>query len=497
MSIRNKLILNVALVHLVLISVFVADTLYRQREFLLYETRDGAVNFAQLLSENVLSWVLAEDLMGMDEVLQASARMLHASYACVVAPNGQVLAHTDREKVGTFLVDPESLQLLSGSKKEAHVWRDDPLHVHAAAPLEIHKNQVGWVLVGRDMSGMAEHLRELRNKGLIYTLLAIIIGAFCAWLLSCAVFRQLGHIMGGIRRLRHNDFSSSIPVCSNDEFGHMATALNQASDVLLSSRNVLRGEIRERMEAEKQIRELTCRLVDGNEEERKRLGHDLHDELGQSVTGLLFGLHALKKLLRPDETEARTLCEQLINESKRFGDDVRRVAASQYPVVLERLGLAAEAPALLSEISERTPYLDLNFSIDLPKERLHPRIEASCYRILQEAMANVLRHSEASRVWVELSTMKEWVFLRIADNGKGFAAEDTLEQSAQYSGIGLLGMQARVLAVDGFMEVDSHPGQGCVIDVFLPLIKRSGEGSDSAAGGLPGGKAPQEGVKDA
>lgn len=492
MSIRNKLILSVALVHLVLISVFVADVLFRQREFLLYETRDGAVNFARLLSENVLSWVLAEDLMGMNEVLQASARMLHTGYACVVAPNGQVLAHTERDKVGTFIVDQESIQLFRGDKREAHVWRDDPLFVHAAAPLEIHKNYVGWVLVGMDMSDMAEHLRELRNKGLIYTALAIIIGAFCAWLLSCAIFRQLAHIMGGIRRLRHNDFSSSIPICSNDEFGHIATALNQASDVLLNHQNALRHEIRERMEAENQIRDLTRRLVDGNEEERKRLGHDLHDEFGQSVTGLLFGLHSLKKLLNPKNTEALALCEQMIHESKRFGDDIRRVAASQYPVVLERLGLAAEASALLSELAERHAHLALSFTIDLPKERLHPRIEASCYRILQEAMVNVLRHSGATHAQVELSRMKGWLFLRIADNGKGFDAESMLEQSSRYSGIGLLGMRARVLAVDGLMEVDSHPGAGCVIDVFLPLTMRTDVYPPTPAPGFPEGDAPRK-----
>lgn len=475
MSIRSKLILSVALVHLVLMGIFVADTFFRQREFLLRETRNQAINFAGLMAENVLSWVLAEDLMGMDEVLQASARMTHAGYACVVDPSGQVLAHTEKEKVGTFLNDPESVELLRGGGRKAHIWRNDPSFIHAAAPLAIQNTRVGWVLVGMDMSGMADHLRELRNKGLFYTLVAMLSGAFAAWMLSCFIFRQLSHIMRGIRRLRNNDAFSPIPVFSEDELGHMARALNQTSEFLQSSRSELRREINERMQAEKQIRYLTRRLVDGNEEERKRLGHDLHDEFGQSVTGLLFGLHSLKTLLRPDNTEALELCNQMIDESRRFGEDIRRVAAGQYPVVLERLGLAAEASSFLAEIAERHGRLELDYRIDLPKTRLHPRIEVTCYRILQEGMANVLRHSGATRACVELSIMKDWVFLRMADNGRGFDAEAMLDQSVEYSGIGLLGMRARVLAVDGNMEVDSRPGEGCVIDVFLPLTLRGNE----------------------
>lgn len=476
LSIRNKLILSVALVHLVLMGIFVADILSRQRDFVVQETRRQAVNFAGLMAENVLSWVLAEDLMGMDEVLQAGARMMHADYACVTDPAGHVLAHTDKEKVGSFLSDAEALELLGGGRMEPHIWRDDPAFIHAAAPLSMGRTPVGWVLVGMDMDGVSAHLRQIRGTGLLYTAAAIVAGALAAWLLSLVIFRQLEHIMRGIGRLRNNDFSSPVPVLSGDELGHMADALNQASDFLRSSRSELRREMMEHLQAEKQIRHLTGRLVDGNEEERKRLGHDLHDAFGQSVTGMLFGLHSLKAALRPEDAEAHALCEQMIGEAKRFGDDIRRTAYGQYPVVLERLGLAAEASAFLTEIVERHSYLDMAFEVDLPDERLHPRVEVACYRILQEGMANVLRHSGATRVRVQLSTVREWLFLRMEDNGHGFDAEGMLEDT-QYDGIGLPGMRARVLAMDGMLEVDSRPGAGCILDAFLPLRFRDAPGA--------------------
>lgn len=470
MSIRKKLFLSVVLVYLVLISIYVLDSLWRQREFTIQESRIQAINYATLLSESLLSWVLAEDLMGIDEVLQSSARMPHIKYAFVADSNGQVIANTDREKVGTFLADPESLELLRNKDRKTHIWRDDPSFIHVAAPLGGEKHNLGWTLVGIDTESMAEHLRDLRQKGLGYTLIALICGAVAAWLLSRSILLQLSHIMKGIRRLRDNDFSSPIQVSSHDEFGDLASALNKASDFLRKSRNQLTHEIRERREAERQIRQLTRRLVDGNEEDRKRLGHDLHDEFGQSLTGLLFGLHALKKQIKPGDGEAVELCEQLINASRRFGDDIRRVAAGQYPEVLERLGLKAEVSSFLAELTARgRRELEISHNLDLPERRLHPRIESTCYRIIQEAIGNALRHGNPTKLYVEISVMNEWLFLRIADNGKGFDADSLLEQSR---GIGLPGMRARVLAVDGNMEIKSRPGEGCVIDVFLPIIYR-------------------------
>ena len=117
----------------------------------------------------------------------------------------------------------------------------------------------------------------------------------------------------------------------------------------------------------------------------------------------------------------------------------------------------------------------MTYRVELPEKRLHPRIELACYRILQESLSNVFKHSGASAVHIELTTLGKHIFMRIADNGKGFDAESKFEHAVECSGIGLLGMKARVIAVKGRMEVDSRPGKGCVIDVILPLIYQNEE----------------------
>ena len=471
-SIRSKLILSVACVHLVLMSIFVTDTFFQQEDFLRREKRNQAIYFAELISENVLSWVLAEDLMGMNEVLQASENIIHTAYVCIVDSEGKVLAHTQKDKVGMFLNDKESRLLLASDKEgghKAHVWRKDEAFIHAASPIDIHGTHLGWVLVALSCSELSTHLQELRGNGLIYTCIATLIGALAAWILSCIIFRQLEYIMIGIRGLRKNDTFKPIPVLSDDELGHMAKVLNRTLEYLESSRSELKREIKEHTLAEKQIRQLTRYLVDGNEKERKRLGHDLHDELGQSVTGVLFKLHFLKTLLK-DDPKSLMFCEQIIADTISFGNDIRRVAAGQYPVVLERLGLEAEVNSLLSETAKRHTQIAFTYSVVLPEKRLHSRLEVTCYRILQESLSNVFKHSGATSVHVEMSTLGKHLFMRIADNGKGFDAEKKFDQAVKFSGIGLLGMKARVLAVKGRVEVNSRPGEGCVIDIILPLI---------------------------
>ena len=96
----------------------------------------------------------------------------------------------------------------------------------------------------------------------------------------------------------------------------------------------------------------------------------------------------------------------------------------------------------------------------------------TCYRILQEGLSNIVRHSKATEARIELSVRDDKVYLYLGDNGRGFDAESLLDQTHEYSGIGLLGMRARVLAVEGDMKVVSRPGEGCVIIVFLPLLYR-------------------------
>jgi signal transduction histidine kinase len=470
LSVRTKLAINVTLVHLVLMTFFVVDVYLRQKDFLTREAETSTVSYARLISENISSWLLSEDVMGMDEVLRASVKNFTATYAGIIAQDGQVLIHSDRTQQGRYITDPEAVELLQG-RKVAHIWRTDPTAIHAAAPVIVQDHCLGWVLLGADLKGVSAQLSHLRNQGIVYTAFAMIIGAVAAVLLASSIFRQIRLIMEGVARLRSNDLSGHIPIIVDDEIGHIASALNGAMESLHSSRNELKREIREHLEAEERIHLLTRRIMMGNEEERRRIGHDLHDEFGQSVAGFVFGLHTMHDLIVKDQAGASALCAKLTEYAERLGEDIRRVAAHQYPVALEHLGLPLMVKAYLQEHAQQHPNILFTSRIVTLEKRLEPYIELTAFRILQEAMGNIIRHSEATEVKVTLDRMHEWILLSIEDNGKGFQQQEESELPTNgVSGIGLLGMSERANSVEGYLEVISAPGKGCAVDVFLPLI---------------------------
>lgn len=470
LSVRTKLVVNVTLVHFVLMSIFVVDVYQRQKIFLATEAESSTVNFSRLIAENMSSWLLSEDIMGMDEVLRASVKDFTATYAAVVETDGRVLVHSNPSQQGRYITGPEAIVLLRG-RKQAHIWRKDSTSIHAAAPVIIENRHLGWVLLGTDLGRVSTQLQTLRNQGIAYTVLAMVIGGLAAWLLASSIFRQIHRIMEGVARLRSNQLTKHIPIIANDEIGHIASALNGAMDSLQSSRNELQREIREHMDAEERIHHLTRNIMMGNEEERRRIGHDLHDEFGQSVAGFVFGLHTMKELIVKDRDGASELCAKLAECAERLGEDIRRVAAHQYPVALEHLGLPLMIKAFLQEHGQQHANLTFTSKITALEKRLAPYIELTAFRILQEAMSNIIRHSEATEVAVTLAIMHEWIFLCIKDNGKGFRQQTEYDlPRGDVTGIGLLGMAERASSVEGYLEVTSAPNQGCTVDVFLPLL---------------------------
>lgn len=472
LGIKAKLIIGVMGVHIVLMTLFVMDIVQRQQDYLLQEVRNNSINMARLMASGASSWILAEDVGGLAEILLARYEGANISYACIVDASGLVLAHTDRELEGKYINDPESAALLSTSR-EARIWRDDATLFHTAAPVEMGQQLLGWVLLGVNPASTYAHLRAIRYDGVLYTLAAMLCGALAAWGLAVLMLRQLHLILRGVDRLRDSKLKTPIAIVSDDEIGHVAFALNEAMSSLRHSQEALEKEIQERSRAEQRIHQLSQRLMEGSEEERKRLGHDLHDELGQSVTGIIFALHSLRGMLDGDIAGARELSDKLLIYAEEMGDTVSRIATHSWPIALEHLGLPVAAESYVEECDRRSPLLNLCFHTTLPTTRLDARVELACYRILQEAVTNIMRHSGARNGEILLSQQKEWLVLRVQDDGCGFDVQHCLDNKVELCGIGLVGMNARAAAVGGHVVMRSAPGQGTVIKAYLPLLLKS------------------------
>ncbi|MGZ8843045.1 MAG: PAS domain S-box protein [Pyrinomonadaceae bacterium] len=225
-------------------------------------------------------------------------------------------------------------------------------------------------------------------------------------------------------------------------------------------------DITDRKRAEEALQTYSHRLIQAQEAERQNIARELHDEIGQILTAVRISLESVKKSC---ETQA---CLPRINESMEVIDEalvkVRELSLELRPSLLDDLGLAAALRWYVDRYTQRTGIVTK--VIGEPEVgRISHEIETACFRITQEALTNVARHSHASTTSVCLKRKDGLLHLTIKDNGIGFNARLLFRGSSSVHALGLRGMQERALAVRGGVEIDSVRGKGTRVILRVPL----------------------------
>ena len=207
-------------------------------------------------------------------------------------------------------------------------------------------------------------------------------------------------------------------------------------------------------------RDALRRVVAAQELERHRLARELHDETGQALTSILLGLKPLEEALRghPAAPAVDEVHELVVTALQ----DVRRLAVELRPKVLDDFGLVPALERLTTSFADQTG-LRVDFRSTLPDERLPDEVATALFRLVQESLTNVVKHSDAHRVSILLTPKDDSVAVVVEDDGRGF---DTERNSV---GIGLLGMRERLALLDGSIEIESRPGAGTSLVGEVPL----------------------------
>ncbi len=236
-----------------------------------------------------------------------------------------------------------------------------------------------------------------------------------------------------------------------------------ASTVYLARLERISDKQKQRAEqAEYELRRLSNQLVRAQEDERKTISRELHDEVGQILTGLRMELGSLWR--GEADTEFRERLDSVKSLAEESLRSVRNLALLLRPSMLDDLGLGAALRWQAKEFSSRS---GIPVAIDIEDEvnSLPEAFRICLYRSIQETLTNCLRHAQASRVAITVTQDKELVSASIQDNGRGFEAG-----SLRTRGLGLVGMEERVRALQGELTVSSKPGQGTLVRIELPLL---------------------------
>ncbi len=254
------------------------------------------------------------------------------------------------------------------------------------------------------------------------------------------------------QNIGNGDLAREVNVKSKDEIGYLADSFNKMRVELSKSFSNI-----ERHRSE--LQHLSKRIVKVQEEERKNLSRELHDEAGQTLVALKINLEMVSKLIPKDTIKAH----EYINESKKILSNtinvLRNMSFFLRPTILDELGLVHTIESYASAFTTRTN-IAVEVISNLESKRFQQDVELSFYRMTQEALTNVVKHSEAKKVQIQIYEKNFELVLSVKDNGKGFDIEKNSEKGIDERAAGLLGMRERFTSIGAKLNISSAPGEG-------------------------------------
>jgi PAS domain S-box-containing protein len=222
-------------------------------------------------------------------------------------------------------------------------------------------------------------------------------------------------------------------------------------------------------QAEETLRNLAGRLLKAREEERKRIARELHDDVNQKLAALAMELSRFKQSAHLPEGKLRSQALHLQKQTIELCNDVRRLSHRLHPAILEHVGLAAALRSYCTELSKNESF-EVRVSPTDELGPIHTEIALTLYRVAQESLRNVAKHSRATEARVSLAKLEDGIHLSVSDNGVGF----DVEEDRQREGLGLVSMEERVRLLNGVFRLESRRGGGTQVEVTIPLgAKRS------------------------
>jgi len=451
MSLRFKIV--VAIAGLILI-LGLAGTLHARLTlsgFSQDELDRRALAISQHLEGYAVELLAVNDIYGLhtqlNEILLTNEDV---RYIVVLDSDGDVKASTLPEGLPLGLREANSVppdqeySIASISTNEGNV-------LDTAYP--IAEGSRGTVRLGLSQDRLDDQVSSLTFTLLALTGAVLLASLLVGYLLATFLTRPLSRLAEAARAVGRGELSQRVDITDQREVGQVALAFNSMTEKL--------------QEKEQERRQLLARVMAAHEDERKRIARELHDDAGQALTSLLLGLKHIEDSSMDSSNKAKAA--ELRSLTAHTLDLMRDMALELRPSTLDHLGLVAALERYVAEYG-RKHGLEADFDAGgLDGARLEPHTETALYRIVQEALTNVVRHARARGVSVLLERRGSRAILVVEDDGVGFAVGAVRHLRAPAGVLGILGMEERALLVGGSLTIESSPGNGTAVFVEVPL----------------------------
>ncbi|HZS70672.1 MAG TPA: response regulator [Candidatus Acidoferrum sp.] len=260
----------------------------------------------------------------------------------------------------------------------------------------------------------------------------------------------------------------------------------RAISVMATEVTELRDKTNALQQKEASLQTLSARILQLQDEERRRIARDLHDITGQELAAIALSLGQLARAQEEDHPERKQLVADAVGMVKKVEEEIRTLSYVLHPPLLDELGLSSALSWYTEGFQKRTG-IEVRLKIPQGLRRLPPDEETALFRVVQEALTNVMRHSGAKKVWIEVTEGPSALHIAVRDEGKGIAPSKpgSPERKARL-GVGILGMRERLRQLGGGLEIQSGPW-GTEVLAYVPIVRSARIETEALPGAEPGG----------
>jgi len=327
------------------------------------------------------------------------------------------------------------------------------------------------------MQKVIQPISETRNVltaiGIVVSIMAVLV----AYLLARSITLPLQRTVTLAEEIRRGNYSHRLEENIGGEIGSLATAINEMADrieertaEIITRNEKLTSEIVERKIAQDRLKKLSNKIVRLQEEERRRVSRELHDGINQLLVSVKYKIENFEEKFKGSPEEALKDMSKAVIFLEEAISEVRRVSHALRPSVLDDLGLAPAITNLSRIFSDRNQIdIEVNGVDEATFARLPADVETAMYRIVQEALMNIEKHANATKVVIDVTHTNTNVTIRIEDNGEGFDLQKAMRKTMSTQSMGLRNMRERIELLQGSFFIHSDVGKGTFVEIKAPL----------------------------
>ncbi|HWR43062.1 ATP-binding protein [Sporomusa sp.] len=393
-------------------------------------------------------------------------------YIIITNSAGHVLAHTFDNSLPkglpvTVTMQPPSLSasntnLANSTYQVTKYNSNEGLIREIVMPIE--NGAIGYVRVGMSEKGTEQMMNKRMKDFIVLIFLVGVLAAAGATYLAYVIISPLRGLTQAAEQIRRGNFQVYADIPHEDEVGQLSKVFNDMAQSL-REKQLENNRLLEELRTKEALRAgLIKKLFSVQEEERKRLSRELHDETGQLLASLLAYMKLLLSKLVNDEQKEVLLAARNVAMDALGG--LRKIAVELRPPVLDDLGLPAAMKKYIQTFSEQQG-LPVHFSVQEDNVDMGSEVSSALYRILQESLTNIAKHAQASSVYITLSVNDKRVEMVIKDDGLGIGT-GTVQTAYYKNRVGIYGMRERAEMLGGSLSIESGKAGGTTVVVTLP-----------------------------